>query len=71
MWVLAVLGPSATAPRDERLADQAALARLARGDQSALAELYDRRAACSSSSIASEYFFCASLIRPLTSSADA
>ena len=44
MWVLAVLGPSATAPRDERLADQAALARLARGDQSALAELYDRHA---------------------------
>ena len=44
MWVLAVLGPLATAPRDERLADQAALARLARGDQSALAELYDRHA---------------------------
>jgi RNA polymerase sigma-70 factor, ECF subfamily len=44
MWVLAVLGPSTTAPRDERLADQAALVRLARGDQSALAELYDRHA---------------------------
>ena len=44
MWVLAVLGPSATAPRDERMADQAALVRLARGDQSALAELYDRHA---------------------------
>ena len=44
MWVLAVLGPSAAAPRDERMADQAALVRLARGDQSALAELYDRHA---------------------------
>src|SRR5262245_36920477 len=44
MWVLAILGPSASAPRDERLADQAALVRLARGDQSALAELYDRHA---------------------------
>ena len=40
MWVLAVLA----SPRDERLADQAALARLARGDQQALAELYDRHA---------------------------
>jgi RNA polymerase sigma-70 factor, ECF subfamily len=40
MWVLAVLA----SPRDERLADQAALARLARGDQHALAELYDRHA---------------------------
>ena len=45
MWVLfAVLGPLATAPSEERLADQAALARLARGDQNALAELYDRHA---------------------------
>ena len=40
MWVLAVLA----SPRDERLADQAALARLVRGDQNALAELYDRHA---------------------------
>jgi RNA polymerase sigma-70 factor (ECF subfamily) len=40
MWVLAVIA----SPRDERLTDQAALARLARGDQSALAELYDRHA---------------------------
>lgn len=40
MWVLAVLASA----RDERLADQAALTRLARGDQNALAELYDRHA---------------------------
>src|SRR5262245_13825171 len=40
MWVLAVLA----SPRDDRLADQAALARLANGDQAALAELYDRHA---------------------------
>jgi RNA polymerase sigma-70 factor (ECF subfamily) len=40
MWVLAVIA----SPRDERLADQAAVVRLARGDQSALAELYDRHA---------------------------
>jgi RNA polymerase sigma-70 factor (ECF subfamily) len=40
MWVLAVIA----SPRDDRLADQAALVRLARGDQSALAELYDRHA---------------------------
>jgi RNA polymerase sigma-70 factor, ECF subfamily len=45
MWVqFAVLGPSAAAPREERLADQATLARMARGDQDALAELYDRYA---------------------------
>ena len=45
MWVLlAVLGRSASASNEERLADQAALARMARGDQSALAELYDRHA---------------------------
>jgi RNA polymerase sigma-70 factor (ECF subfamily) len=43
MWVfLAVLGGPATSSRDDRLADQAALARMARGDSSALAELYDR-----------------------------
>lgn len=40
MWVFAVIA----APRDERQADQAALVRLARGDQSALGELYDRHA---------------------------
>ena len=45
MWVLlAVLGRSASPSNEERLADQAALARMARGDQSALAELYDRHA---------------------------
>lgn len=45
MWVLlAALGRSATTLRDERLADQSALGRIARGDQSALAELYDRHA---------------------------
>lgn len=45
MWVLlAVLGRSAAPSQDERLADQAALARMARGDQNALAELYDRHA---------------------------
>ena len=45
MWVLlAVLGRSAAPSQDERLADQAALARMARGDHSALAELYDRHA---------------------------
>lgn len=44
MWVmLAVLGRTASA-EEERLADRAALARMASGDQSALAELYDRRA---------------------------
>ena len=44
MWVLlAVLGRSAE-PSHERLADQAAVARMAQGDQSALAELYDRNA---------------------------
>lgn len=45
MWViLAVLGRSASSSEEERLADRAALARMARGDESALAELYDRHA---------------------------
>src|SRR5262245_38321399 len=45
MWVLlAVLGPSAAASRENRLADQASLARIASGDTEALAELYDRHA---------------------------
>lgn len=45
MWaMLAVLKRSASASEEERLADRAALLRVARGDQSALAELYDRRA---------------------------
>ena len=45
MWVLlAVLGPSAPASQESRLADQASLARIAGGDQHALAELYDRHA---------------------------
>ena len=45
MWVvLAVLGKSAASSQDDRLADQAALTRMARGDHDALAELYDRRA---------------------------
>ena len=44
MWVLlAVLGKPAAASQDDRLADQAALMRMARGDHDALAELYDRR----------------------------
>jgi RNA polymerase sigma-70 factor (ECF subfamily) len=44
MWVvLAVLGAASSSPED-RLADQSALARMARGDQAALAELYDRHA---------------------------
>lgn len=42
MWVLvAVLGQSAASP-ESRQADRAALARIARGDQTAFAELYDR-----------------------------
>ncbi len=41
---LAALGRSATTSRDERLADQSALGRIARGDHGALAELYDRHA---------------------------
>jgi RNA polymerase sigma-70 factor (ECF subfamily) len=43
MWVLlaAVLGPAAL---ESRQADQASLARVARGDQAAFAELYDRHA---------------------------
>jgi RNA polymerase sigma-70 factor, ECF subfamily len=45
MWViLAVLGRSAARPEEERLADRAALARMARGDEGGLAELYDRHA---------------------------
>ena len=42
--MLAVLRRSTAASEEERLADRAVLARMARGDQSALAELYDRRA---------------------------
>ena len=43
MWMLlaAVLGPAAV---ESRQADQASLARIARGDQAAFAELYDRHA---------------------------
>ena len=45
MWViLAVLGRSASSSEEERLADRATLARMAHGDESALAELYDRHA---------------------------
>lgn len=45
MWViLAVLGRLASSSEEERLADRAALARMAHGDESALAELYDRHA---------------------------
>jgi RNA polymerase sigma-70 factor (ECF subfamily) len=44
MWVLlAALAQSPASSQDDRLADQAALTRMARGDHSALAELYDRR----------------------------
>ena len=44
MWVLlALVGPAPTS-NEERLADEAALGRMAGGDQSALAELYDRNA---------------------------
>jgi RNA polymerase sigma-70 factor (ECF subfamily) len=45
MWVfLAVLGRPTLSSQDDRVADYAALARMARGDHSALAELYDRNA---------------------------
>jgi RNA polymerase sigma-70 factor (ECF subfamily) len=45
MWVLlAVLGRPSALSNEERFADQAALSRMARGDHSALAELYDRNA---------------------------
>jgi RNA polymerase sigma-70 factor (ECF subfamily) len=45
MWVLlAVLGSPAAASPESRQADQAALARISRGDQSAFADLYDRHA---------------------------
>lgn len=43
MWFLfAVLGRVASPAAEDRLADQAALARMARGDDGGLAELYDR-----------------------------
>jgi RNA polymerase sigma-70 factor, ECF subfamily len=42
--LLAVLGSSAAAASEARQADQAALARIARGNQDGLAELYDRHA---------------------------
>ena len=44
MWVLLALVGPAPPSNDERLADQAAIVRMARGDHSALAELYDRNA---------------------------
>lgn len=45
MWViLAVLGRSSPTEEEERLADRAALGRMARGDEGGLAELYDRHA---------------------------
>lgn len=45
MWIsFAILGQSSPSSNDERLADQAALARMARGEHAALGELYDRRA---------------------------
>ena len=45
MWVLfAALGQPAAPSRDDRLADQATLVRMARGDHGALGELYDRHA---------------------------
>jgi RNA polymerase sigma-70 factor, ECF subfamily len=43
MWVLAILGPS-PASHDDRMSDERVLARMARGDRDALAELYDRHA---------------------------
>src|SRR5215510_5772416 len=43
MWMLlAVLGSGTTASPENRQADQAALARVGRGDERAFAELYDR-----------------------------
>jgi RNA polymerase sigma-70 factor (ECF subfamily) len=43
MWVLlAVLGSTAATSAENRQVDQACLARVARGDQAAFAELYDR-----------------------------
>ena len=43
MWFLcAVLGRVASPAAEDKLADQAALGRMARGDHDALAELYDR-----------------------------
>ena len=45
MWFLfAVLGRSGSPVAEDRMADQAALARMAQGDHDALAELYDRHA---------------------------
>ena len=45
MWtLLAVLGAGAAASPESRQADQASLARVARGDEHAFAELYDRHA---------------------------
>jgi RNA polymerase sigma-70 factor (ECF subfamily) len=45
MWVwLAILGSPAASSPESRRADQASLERIARGDQSAFAELYDRHA---------------------------
>jgi RNA polymerase sigma-70 factor, ECF subfamily len=45
MWVvLAVFGSALAASREGRLADEASLARIAGGDEQALAELYDRHA---------------------------
>jgi RNA polymerase sigma-70 factor (ECF subfamily) len=45
MWFLfAVIERSSQSWAEDRLADQSALARMARGDQDALAELYDRHA---------------------------
>jgi RNA polymerase sigma-70 factor, ECF subfamily len=45
MWVfLAVTGGPASASPEDKVADHAALGRIARGDQEALAELYDRNA---------------------------
>ena len=44
MWVLLAVVRPAPPSNEERLADQAAIVRMARGDHGALAELYDRNA---------------------------
>jgi len=44
MWVLLALVGPAPPSNEDRLADQGAIARMARGDSGALAELYDRNA---------------------------